>query len=82
MSQTKETLLRGFLSNKPIWVWLLVYLALTGILFGLFNLILYLLGIVPWIGVLVLVFTGLLWGMIQYSRFRKGIQTEEKTENK
>ncbi len=80
MSEKKENRLREFLSEKPVWVWLLVYLALTGILFGLFNLILYLLGIVPWIGVMVLVGTGLLWGMIQYSRFHKKGQTEENTE--
>ncbi len=77
MSEKKNSRLREFLIDKPVWVWLLVYLFLTGVIFGLFNLILYLLGIVPWIGVLVLVGVGLLWGIVQYSLFHKKSRNEE-----
>jgi fatty acid desaturase len=59
-----------FLENRKLWVWLLVYLGLTGIIFGLSSLILYLLGIVPWIGVLALIAAGLIWGFIQFSIHR------------
>ena len=62
MSEKKNSRLREFLIDKPVWVWLLVYLFLTGVIFGLSNLILYLLGIVPWIGVLVLVGIGTVVG--------------------
>ena len=61
----------GFLQGKPIWAWWLFYLASTAALFGIFRLALYLLGIKPWIGVLVLAATGLIWGTVMYSRGKK-----------
>lgn len=69
--------LLGFLDNKKLWVWLLVYLGLTGILFGLSSLILYLLGIVPWIGVLALIAAGLIWGFIQFHIHRNTDKTKK-----
>ncbi len=67
-----------FLENRKLWVWLLVYLGLTGIIFGLSSLILYLLGIVPWIGVLALIAAGLIWGFIQFSIHRNTEKPEEE----
>ena len=55
-----------FLAEKPLWAWLLTFLCITGVLFGAFSLALYLLGIVPWIGVLIIIVTGLVWGGIMY----------------
>ncbi len=73
------------LENKKLWVWLLVYLGLTGIIFGLSSLILYLLGIVPWIGVLSLIAAGLIWGFIQFSIHRDtrkpDVENSEKFES-
>ena len=60
----------NFLENRKLWVWLLVYLGFTGIIFGMSSLILYLLGIVPWIGVLALIAAGLIWGFVQFSIHR------------
>ena len=72
-----------FLENRKLWVWLLVYLGLTGIIFGLSSLILYLLGIVPWIGVLALIAAGLIWGFIQFSIHRNTDKPEaENSETK
>lgn len=61
----------GFLRDKPIWAWWLFYLVSTAALFGVFRLALYLLGIKPWIGVLVLAATGLVWGTVMYYRGKK-----------
>jgi len=74
--------LLGFLENKKLWVWLLVYLALTGIIFGLSSLILYLLGIVPWIGVMALIATGLIWGLIRFSLHKNMGKTEAENSEK
>ncbi len=74
--------LLNFLENRKLWVWLLVYLGLTGIIFGLSSLILYLLGIVPWIGVLALIATGLIWGFIQFSIHRNTDKPEVETSDK
>jgi hypothetical protein len=61
----------GFLTGKPIWAWWIFYLASTAALFGIFRLAFYLLGIKPWIGVLILAATGLIWGTVMYSRNKK-----------
>ena len=71
-----------FLENKKLWVWLLVYLAFTGALFGLSSLILYLLGIVPWIGVLALIAAGLIWGFIKFSIHRNSSRSEVENSDK
>ncbi len=59
--------LSDILNGKPLWVWWIVYLLITGGFFGLFNLINYLLAIIPFVGVLVLIATGILWGYIAFS---------------
>ncbi len=82
MSSTIGKRLLEFLKNKKLWVWLLVFLALTGIIFGLSSLILYLLGIVPWIGVLTLIAAGLIWGFIQFSLHRNTNKTTVENPEK
>jgi len=61
----------NFLEGKHFWVWIVVYLLITGAIFGISRLVLYLLGMVPWIGVLALIAAGLLWAIIQYSRHKR-----------
>lgn len=81
MEQVKDTgnivinKVAGFLSDKPIWVWWLSYVALTGLLFGLSNLVLYLLGLQVWIGILVLILFGLIWGSVNYYKSRGKMKT-------
>jgi hypothetical protein len=76
MSNKKDTdnivlaSISAFLLDKQIWVWWLFYLAVTAVIFGISSLALYLLGIQPWIGVLVLVAAGLAWGSVNYFRIR------------
>jgi hypothetical protein len=68
----------AFLLDKPIWVWWLLHIVVTGALFGIFSLALYLLGIQWWVGVLVLIATGMIWGSIKYFRINGKIKTEKK----
>jgi hypothetical protein len=68
----------AFLIDKPIWVWWIVHIAVTGALFGIFNLALYLIAIQWWVGVLILLITGVIWGSIRYSHIKGNIK-EEKT---
>lgn len=73
----------GLLTDKPLWVWLIVYLVITGVLFGLSNLVIYLLGIIPFVGVLVLVVAGLLWGFIAFaSNNKQDKKPSKKTDDK
>lgn len=69
----------AFLKEKPMWVWWIFYVILTGLLFSLFYFVFYLLGIQRVIGVLILIATGIIWGSVKYMR-RKGKNTEEKKE--
>ena len=73
----------AFLFDKAIWVWWLFYLAATAVLFGISRLALYFLVIQPWIGVLVLAGTGLIWGSVKYFQIKSKVSrisknTEEK----
>ncbi|MDA3852367.1 MAG: hypothetical protein PF447_14015 [Spirochaetaceae bacterium] len=82
MSNVLMEKLSDFLYNKPLWVWWLAYLVLTGGLFGLFNLAVYLLGINPLIGVLVLIAIAMVWGTLMYSHHgQKRKKTPKKTTN-
>jgi polyferredoxin len=84
MEKTKDTgnnvvkKVAGFLSDKPLWVWWLFYLALTGVLFGISNLAIYFLGIQVWIGVLVLILFGLIWGTVNYYKLKGRIKTAKR----
>ncbi|MBN1798877.1 MAG: hypothetical protein JW822_09885 [Spirochaetales bacterium] len=60
-----EKSMASFLIDKPIWVWWLSHIVLTGVLFGIFYLALYLLTINWWVGVLILLVTGIVWGSIK-----------------
>jgi hypothetical protein len=89
MSNKKETenivmeKIATFLFDKAIWVWWLFYLAATAALFGVFRLALYLLGIQPWIGLLVLVGTGLVWGSVKYVQIKDKVrEINSKKEKK
>jgi uncharacterized membrane protein len=89
MSKKKETEnivmenITAFLFDKPIWVWWIFHLVATAALFGVFRLALYLLAIQPWIGVLVLAATGLLWGSIRYFRIKDKVrEINSKPEKK
>jgi uncharacterized membrane protein YkvI len=70
-NMSKNKPLMNFLEGKHFWVWIVVYLLITGAIFGISRLVFYLLGVVPWIGVLVLIAVGLLWAFIQYSRHNR-----------
>ncbi len=73
-----EKSIASFLSDKPIWVWWLSYIVLTGVLFGIFYLALYLLTINWWVGVLILLIVGIVWGSIKHFQIRGRIKTEKR----
>ncbi|MBN2736078.1 MAG: hypothetical protein JXR70_03795 [Spirochaetales bacterium] len=72
----------GFLSDKPIWVWWISYVALTGVLFGISNLAIYLLGIQVWVGILVLILFGFIWGSVNFFKLQRTIKTKDKKTRK
>jgi len=86
MSNGKETgnalqkQVAAFLLDKPIWVWSLFYIIVTGALFAIFYLAMYLLTIQWWVGVLILLATGTIWGAIKYFRIKGKIKAEKKQE--
>ena len=70
MSNFMMKKISDFLNDKPLWVWWIAYLLITAGIFGLFNLINYLLGIIPFVSVLVLIAIGLVWGYSAFARNR------------
>jgi ABC-type multidrug transport system fused ATPase/permease subunit len=73
-----EKSIASFLSDKPIWVWWLSYIVLTGVLFGIFYLALYLLTINWWVGVLILLIIGIVWGSIKHFQISGRIKKEKR----
>ncbi len=61
-----------FLQKRPIWAWWISYVVITGGLFGLFYLAFYLLGIKPWLSVLLLITAGIVWGSTKFYKNKKG----------
>jgi len=81
MSNFMDKKISDLLNGKPLWVWWIVYLVITAGIFGIFNLINYLLGIIPFVGVLVLIAAGLLWGYIAFSHNKnKGESPRDDSE--
>jgi uncharacterized membrane protein len=70
----------AFLLDKPVWAWWIFYIAVTGVLFGIFSLAFYLLTIQWWVGVLILLVTGLVWGSVTYFQMKGKIKAEEETD--
>ncbi|MBN1523546.1 MAG: hypothetical protein JW904_03580 [Spirochaetales bacterium] len=71
--KNENAVVRGisdFLRTKPIWVSWIFHIAVTGALFGIFHLVLYLLGIQLWFGILILILLGFGWGTIVYLRIK------------
>ena len=60
--------LLGLLANKPVWVFWIVYAALTAILFGLFYASINLLVRYWWIPTLTILLVGIIWGTISYAK--------------
>ena len=73
-----EKSMASVLSDKPIWVWWLSYIVLTGVLFGIFYLALYLLTINWWVGVLILLIIGIVWGSIKRFQISGRIKKEKR----
>lgn len=61
----------SFLSDKPVWVWLIVYVVLTGIIFGLFYTIFHLLTLQWWVTTILILVVGLIWGTFAYYNRKK-----------
>jgi len=88
MSDSKETEniimknVAAFLLDKPIWVWWIFHIVVTGALFGIFYLAFYLLSIQWLVGVLILLVTGIIWGSIKYFQIKGKIKAERKEDEK
>lgn len=72
--------LMSFLSQKPIWIFWIVYSALSGILFGIFYTTIYLVAQRWWIPVVVILAVGMIWGTVAYTNGTH--ETKEKKEQK
>ena len=58
----------SYLSNKPIWLYWIVYTALIGLLFGLFYIAMFLLLLQWWVPVIVILAVGMIWGTFTFKR--------------
>lgn len=58
----------SWLSDKPVWVWWLSYIALTAILFVVFYIAWEILTGKWWVVPLAVIVTGLVWGSISYMK--------------
>jgi len=60
--------LMSFLSEKPIWVFWIVFIVLSGLLFGIFYTVMYLMAFRWWIAAVTIIAIGIIWGSITYKR--------------
>jgi len=68
----------SLLANKPIWVFWIVYSALSGALFGVFYAATYLLALQWWVAVIVIIAVGMIWGSVVYSKKDRGKKAEKE----
>lgn len=61
-----ETQVTSFLSGKPIWMWWIGFIVLTGFFFAVFYLIFYVLTVKWWVAVIIILAIGFVWGTINY----------------
>ena len=66
----------AFLTDKPVWVWWIFHILVTGVIFGVSYMVLYLLAIQWWAGVLILFAAGMIWGSIRYFQTKGKIKAE------
>ena len=69
--------LMEFLSDKPFWMYWIVYSALSGILFVVFYIPMFIIAQQWWIPFIVIMAVGLIWGSFAYTR-----ETYESKEKK
>ncbi len=68
--------LMSFLSDKPMWAFWLAYSILSGVLFGLFYLAMYLIVLQWWIPLVIILAIGIVWGSFAYVRNSREGKTE------
>lgn len=68
----------SLLSNKPIWVFWIVYSVFAGMFFGIFYTVTYLLALRWWLASLVIIAIGVIWGSIIYSNNKPEIEKEKE----
>ena len=66
IGKTAETKVKSYLVDKPIWVFWIIFTALTGVLFGISYIVIYLLSMRWWIMALVIIVFGMAAGTIAY----------------
>lgn len=67
---------RSVLANKPIWIFWLVYSGISGLLFGIFYTVTYLLALRWWVPILVMIVIGVIWGSFAFTRSSRPEKTE------
>jgi hypothetical protein len=75
--RNKKTL-ASFTENKPIWVFWIIYIAISGALFGVFYGLVYLMTYRWWIAPILVIAGGITWGTAKYSAMRSSRHSEEK----
>lgn len=79
MNEVGETVskkLGTFMANKPVWVFLIVYTAITGLCFGFVYALMYLLAL-RWWGVTITIITiGVIWGASAHGLNKRKSTTE------
>lgn len=66
-----ETGVVSFLSEKPIWFWWLTFSFITGLLFGLFYFVVYVLTLKWWVVTILILLVGVIWGTIGFVNKKK-----------
>lgn len=69
IEKTKEELEKqatGFLFGRPIWIWWISHIVLSGLLFGIFYLVWNILTDKWWGIALFILIIGIVWGTISY----------------
>jgi len=79
VAESMEGKMMSMLKNRPIWAFWAVYSAFSGVFFGIFYTVTYLLALRWWVAVLVMVAIGIIWGSFVYSKGRRAVKSEEES---
>jgi hypothetical protein len=70
----------SFLSGKPMWAFWIAYTVLSGILFGIFYLAMYLMALLWWIPIIVIIAVGMIWGSLSHKGDVPEVLVEKKPD--
>ena len=72
-----RTKLTAFTTNKPLWAFWTIYIAISGALFGVFYGVVRIVSYRWWIAPIIIIAGGIIWGTVSYLAMKKTQHSKE-----